>query len=225
MKLTHRHLRLGVATLGLLGLGGCGFTPLYAVSGVTPQLGAIQVSRPDGRTGFLIGQFLDSELGSHTGAETKYRLTVQLNEVRVGRGININNVATEYEVDLVAHYELADIQTNRQVTKGIVSVNATYNTATQPYANVADSLDAESRAAEAAAQRIRLELATYFASPHPAATMTPAAGPTTSPFVGVTTAEPLQTPRQRAIGAADPGAGDLPDPYGVGAATGSLISP
>lgn len=225
MKPSHRHLRFGAAVIGLLGLGGCGFTPLYAVSGVTPKLAAIQVSRPDGRTGFLIGQFLDSELGRNAGDDAKYRLGLNLREVRVGRGININNVATEYEVDLTANYYLFDNKTQQQLTKGVVSVNATYNTANQPYASVADELDAESRAAETAAQRIRLELATYFASPRPAATVTPASGPTGSPFVGVTTAEPLQTPRERAAGAADPGAGDLPDPYGIERPAAAPASP
>lgn len=225
MKLSHRQLRLGVAAIGLLGLGGCGFTPLYAVSGVTPQLAAIQVAPPNGRTGYLIGEFLDSELGRNVGEDPKYHLGLQLREVRVARGININNVATEYEVDLTAAYQLSDVKTRRQVTSGAVSVNATYNTANQPYASVADELDAESRAAETAAQRIRLELATYFASPRPAATITPTEGPTTSPFIGVQTAEPIQSPRERAGAAADPGAGDLPDPYGVGGATAGPASP
>jgi LPS-assembly lipoprotein len=225
MKPSHRHLQFGAAAVGLLGLGGCGFTPLYAVSGVTPQLASVDVSRPSGRTGYLIGQFLDSELGRAAGGEARYRLDLQLREVRVARGINVNNVATQYEVDLIAIYQLADIQTRKQVTKGVVSVNATYDTATQPYASVADELDAESRAAETAAQRIRLELATYFASPRPAATVVPTQGPTTSPFLGVETAEPMQSPRERAGGAADPGAGDLPDPYGVGGATAGPASP
>jgi LPS-assembly lipoprotein len=223
MKRAHRHLRLGIAAAGVLSLGGCGFTPLYAVKGVTPQLEAIQVSRPDGRTGFLIGQALDAELGRNEAAPPEYKLDVHLTEVRVGRGININNVATEYEVDLSANYTLSNIKTHAQVTKGLVAVNATYNTATQPYASVADELDAEQRAAEAAAQRIRLELATYFASPHTMGVTAPP-GIAPSPFIEANpTAVPVQSPRERAEGAANPGLGDLPDPYG--ATTGQLGSP
>lgn len=198
MKLLHRQLWLSAAAAGLLGLGGCGFTPLYAVNGVTPQLSAIEVSRPDGRTGFLIGQSLDDELGRDAGTPALYRLGLNLNEVRVGRGINVNNVATEYEVDLTATYQLTDIKTHKSVTRGVVSVNATYNTANQPYASVADELDAERRAAESAAQRIRLELASYFASPHPDAAVTPPEAATASAFEGIPGPDAVKSPRQRA---------------------------
>jgi LPS-assembly lipoprotein len=219
MKLSRRQQGLAAA-IGLLGLGGCGFTPLYAVQGVSSQLSAIEVARPDGRTGYLLGQSLDDELGRDTRADPQYRLTVQLNEVRAGRGININNVATEYEVDLTANYQLTDYKTRQQVTKGVVAVNATYNTANQPYASVADELDAEGRAAETAAQRIRLALASYFASPHPNGAVVPAQGVTNNAFIGVPTNETVQTPRERAAKAADPGAADLPDPNATGGSAG-----
>lgn len=225
MKLTHRHFWLGAAAIGLLGLGGCGFTPLYAVPGVTPQLSAIEVSRPDGRTGYLIGQALDNELGRDVGAPALYRLNMSLNDVRVGRGINVNNVATEYEVDLTANYRLTDIKTNALVTKGAVSVNATYNTANQPYASVADELDAERRAAESAAQRIRLDLATYFASPRPNGTVTAPQVPLNSDFVGVPGAEKVETPRERAAHAANPDVIELPDSNGTAPAAGGAASP
>ncbi|HVY33368.1 MAG TPA: LPS assembly lipoprotein LptE [Caulobacteraceae bacterium] len=225
MNLTHRHFWLGAAATGLLGLGGCGFTPLYAVPGVSPKLSAIDVSRPDGRTGFLIGQALDNELGRDAGAPTLYRLNMSLRDVRVGRGININNVATEYEVDLTAYYQLRDIKTNALVTKGEVSVNATYNTANQPYASVADELDAERRAAASAAQRIRLDLAAYFASPHPVGTVTAPQLPVNSDFIGVPGAEKVETPRERAAHAADPDVIQLPDSNGTAPPTGGAAAP
>jgi LPS-assembly lipoprotein len=230
MKLQFRHLRFDVAAPGglmalagaALLLGGCGFTPLYATkTGVTPQLAAIEVHRPNGRTGYLMGDSLDDELGRDTSVPAKYHLQYAVHEVRVPQGINASNEATRYEVDLVVDYTLSDIKTHAQVTKGRVSVNATYNAADQPYASMAASLDGEKRAAEAAAQRVRLELASYFASPHPNPTVMPQ-GAITNTFNDMITAEPVQSPRDRALGGANPGAGDIPDPY---ATPGSAVTP
>jgi LPS-assembly lipoprotein len=230
MKLQPRHLRFGVAAPASLAalagtvllLGGCGFTPLYASKlGVTPQLAAIDVHRPDGRTGYLLGDSLDDELGHDTSLPTKYRLQYGVHEVRSAQGINASNEATRYEVDLVVNYTLSDIKSGAQVTKGSVSVNATYNAAYQPYASMAASLDGEKRAAEAAAERIRLELASYFASPRPNPTVTPG-GAITNTFNDMIVAQPVESPRQRALSGANPGAGDIPDPY---ATPGSAVTP
>jgi LPS-assembly lipoprotein len=203
-------------------LSGCGFTPLYAAPGVTPQLAAIQVVRPDGRAGFMVGQSLDDELGHDPSMTQRYKLTVLLHETRVPRGININNEASRYEMDIVANYSLNDIRTGAQVTKGLVSVNATYDAAAQPYASMSGEMDGERRAAEAAAQRIRLDLSTYFASPHPVGTVTPADAVTSATYTDMFAAQPIQSPRERAQNSEQPGAGDLPDPYATpGSAPGT----
>ncbi|HUO22850.1 MAG TPA: LPS assembly lipoprotein LptE [Caulobacteraceae bacterium] len=213
---------IGVGLALAASLGGCGFTPLYATPGVTPQLAAIQVIRPDGRAGFMVGQSLEDELGHDQALPTRYKLNVVLHETRVPRGIDINNEASRYEMDVVANYSLRDIKSGAEVTKGIVSVNATYDAASQPYASLSGELDGERRAAEAAAQRIRLELATYFASPHPVGTVTPADAATFATYSDLYAAQPIQTPRQRAMSAEQPGAGDIPDPYATpGSAPGS----
>jgi hypothetical protein len=82
-------------------------------------------------------------------------------------------------------------------------------------------LEGERRAAEAAADRVRLELATYFASPHPVGTVTPA-DVNTATYTDLLAAEPVQSPQDRARDGAQPGAGDLPDPYGTpGSAPGT----
>ena len=149
MKLSARHLKFGAMTASLLALpglvGGCGFTPLYAAKGVVPEMSAIQVKRPNGRAGYLLGQSVDDELGRDPAVTPKYRLQMGVNEVRVPQGISVNNEATRYEVDMTVTYTLNDIKTGAQITKGKVSVNATYNSATQPYASLAASLDGKAR--------------------------------------------------------------------------------
>jgi LPS-assembly lipoprotein len=216
MNALKRLLPLAAAAPALMGLAGCGFTPLYAASGVSPKLAAIEVARPDGRAGFLLGQSLDDELGKDATVPPLYRLTVQLKEVRIPRGITVNNEATRYELDMSATYQLIDIKTRKNVTRGTISVNATYNDASQPYAGIAAELDGERRAAESAAQRIRLELASYFASPRPDSPGFDVQGATTATFTEALAPAPVQTPRQRAVNADNPGAGDVPDPYGTG---------
>jgi LPS-assembly lipoprotein len=232
MKHSPRTLLIGAALgLAALGLGGCGFTPLYAAPGVTPKLASIQVSRPDGRTGFLMGQYLDDDFGKDTSHPPAYRLLLKTNEVRIPRGIRVDNVASRYEVDLSATYTLIDISTRKIVTAGVVKVNVTYDSADQPYAGVAAELNGQERAAEQAAQRIRLELASWFASPRPV--QTDLAGQLSADATALATyserLQPatVQSPRERALGQPSPqgGGSDIfgqplrqtaPDDSGIG---------
>jgi LPS-assembly lipoprotein len=212
MKRAHPTLLL-TATLGLaaLGLGGCGFTPLYATPGVNSKLASIQVSRPDGRTGFLMGQYLDDDLGKDRTETPAYRLLLKTNEVRIPRGIRVDNVASRYEVDLNTTYTLIDVATRKIVTAGLVKVNVTYDSADQPYAGIAAEQDGQRRAAEQAAERIRLELATWFASPRPV--QTDLAGQLNADSVALETyserLQPatVQSPRERALGQPTPQGG------------------
>jgi LPS-assembly lipoprotein len=158
------------AALGLLApaLGGCGFTPLYAAPGVAPKLSSIEVARPDGRTGFLMGQYLDDDFAKDRGEAPAYRLVLKTRETRIPRGIRVNNVASRYELQLATTYTLVDLKTRAPAATGLVQVSVSYDSADQPYAGIAAESEGQQRAAEQTAQRIRLELASFFASPSPA---------------------------------------------------------
>ncbi|MDB5461180.1 MAG: hypothetical protein JWO72_2921 [Caulobacteraceae bacterium] len=229
MKLSLRPL-LTAAALGLSagGLAGCGFTPLYAAPGVSPQLASIEVSRPDGRTGFLMGQFLDDDFAKDRSHPPEYRLLLKTRETRIPRGIRVNNVASRYEVQLSTTYTLVRIKTRAPVATGLVQVNVTYDSADQPYAGIAAEEEGQQRAAEQAAQRIRLELATYFASPSTvqlaaakaaeAAATAANGGPLAADVALTTYSERLQpatvlSPRERALGQPTP-EGGAPDLFG-----------
>ena len=200
-----RSLLIGAALgAGGLTLGGCGgFTPLYAVPGVSPKLAAISVSRPEGRTGFLLGQYLDDELAHNREQPALYRLSLKSREVRVPRGIRIDNVASRYEVELSTTWTLTEIATSKEITHGQVQTNVTYDSADQPYAAIAASEDGEERAASQVAMRIRVALSAYFASPPPnAGAQVAATDPNTN---AATYSERLQpavvlSPRERALG-------------------------
>ena len=191
------------AVLGLAfaALGGCaGFTPMYAAQGVSSKLSAIEVSPIDGRVGFLLHEFMDDSLARDRDQPAIYRLGLTNREVRVPRGITVANIASRYEVGLNTSYTLTEIATGKLVTRGTVSVDVTYDVISQPYAALSASQDAERRAAEQAADRVRLELATFFASPRPLPSDAALKTPDASTYSYDHQAAVIQSPRQQATG-------------------------
>lgn len=147
-----------------LGLGACGFSPLYGAPGVTAQLTAVQVTTPPGRTGQLIREHLDDALARDKGAAPRYRMDLELSETRYPRGVRVDNVATRYEYVLVAAYTLSALPSGSPVKTGRARVEVTYDSADQPYASISAQQDAQDRAAAEAARKIELELAAWLAT-------------------------------------------------------------
>lgn len=162
-----RPMRTLAAAAGLLSavaLAGCGFTPLYATPGVTGGLAGVAVDPPaHSRTGFLVGQHLDDELGRREGVAPTYRLALSVEEHRYPRGVRVNNVANRYEIALAVGYTLTEAATGRVLLTGSAPVNVSYDSADAPYAGVAAEQDGADRAAEQAAIRIRLDLSRWLA--------------------------------------------------------------
>lgn len=164
---------LAVSALALL-LTGCGFSPLYAQRGVTPGLSAIQVDAPQTRTGYLLREELDDAFARDLSRPATYRLALKVDEDRRARGLRVDDVATRYEVLLRVDYALIPVGGGvAPLTQGRAEVSVTYDSADQPYAGVAAQTDGQERAAAQAAQRIRLDLARWFAQTN----RTPAVGP------------------------------------------------
>ena len=153
----------GLVAIAALALSACGFTPLYATPGVTPSLSHIEVVAPHGRTAFLLSQSLDDAFARDRSAAPAYRLNITLSERTFPRGLTINNVAERYESQLRVTYSLVDLATGKTIKTDVVPVEATYASTSQPYAGVAAQQDAEQRAADEAAQRIRIALGVFFA--------------------------------------------------------------
>lgn len=150
------------AMAGAMGLAGCGFTPLYAVQGVSPGLSAIDVHGPHGRTAYLLSQDLDGILARDRTAPPVYQLNFTVAERRYPRGLRIDNVATLYETHVTVSYQLIEIATGRLVKSGVEPIQVVYDVADQPYAGIAAQQNSQERAADEAAQRIRTDLAVYF---------------------------------------------------------------
>ena len=160
----HTPWRLMLAAAGALTLAGCGFTPLYAVQGLSPGLSAIDVHAPHGRTAYLLGQDLDSVFARDRSSPPVYQLNFTVAERRYPRGLRIDNVATLYETHVTVSYQLIDIATGRLVKGGVEPIQVVYDVADQPYAGIAAQQNSQERAAQEAAERIRTDLAIYFTS-------------------------------------------------------------
>jgi LPS-assembly lipoprotein len=155
-------------------LSGCGFTPLYAErSGVAPALSSVNVVEPKGRMGFQLREQLDDGLARNRDEAPKYRLALTAAENRTPRGVRVDNVASEYELDLTVGYTLVDNANGRVLLQGSLPSQVTYESADAPYAGLAAQSDAQERAAAQAATQIRLELSRYFATLPKPATKTP----------------------------------------------------
>jgi len=155
-------MALGLAVSA--GLAGCGFQPLYAQQGVISNLEQIEVVAPQGRTGYLLREHLDDALAKNHDAAPTYRMNLAIGETRYPRGVRVDAVATRYEYVLTADYSLVRIASGKLAKHGRVRVELTYDSADQPYASITAQQDAEDRAAEEAARRIQLELATWVAT-------------------------------------------------------------
>ena len=151
------------AILALPALSACGFTPLYATPGVTPSLAAVDVVTPEGRTGHLLSEDLQDDLAITHDKPAQFRLALAVDETRYARGLSTEQLATWYELSVRVSYSLIDISSGRTLTSGVMPVSVSYDAADDPYAGIVAQQDGQKRAAFQAAQRIRLQLAAYFA--------------------------------------------------------------
>ena len=159
----HNLAILALAAAALV-LSACGFTPLYATPGVTPGLSHIEVVVPHGRTAVLLSQSLDDAFARDRGAPPAYRLNITLSERTFSRGLTLANVAERYESHLRVTYELVELSSGKIIKTAVEPVEVTYAATDQPYAGIAAEQDAQQRAADEAAQRIRIDLAVFFAN-------------------------------------------------------------
>jgi LPS-assembly lipoprotein len=167
---------LAAAALCLL-LAGCGFHPLYAVPGeshgeMQADLGDIYVEPVPDRLGYeLRNQLIDLMDARADASGAAYRLHVTLGTKQLPIGVQsepapggiTQTVITRYNDTLTVQYELLDIKTGKSLTQGTETGLSAYNVLNSPYATLAEEQDADARAADDIADRLRLDLAVYFA--------------------------------------------------------------
>jgi LPS-assembly lipoprotein len=147
-----------LALLLLPALGGCGFTPLYADQGVVRGLEHIQVETPQTRTGYLMREDLQDDFALKPDEKPEYRLVVDLNEMRLARGLRADATADRYETRVRVNYTLTRIATGEVVVKRSSVVSVTTMATAQQYAGIAGQDSAQERAAWEASQFIKTQV-------------------------------------------------------------------
>lgn len=143
--------------VSIMGLAGCGFTPLYGDAGAGSSLSRIAVATQDDRIGYRVREQLEDALGRNGAATPLWRLQTTLDQSRRPLGRRIDDTATRYELTLRGAWILTPIDGGPAVS-GVETVTTTYAAADQPFAAIAAQQDGEERAAAELARLIRLDL-------------------------------------------------------------------
>lgn len=156
-----------------LGLYGCGFHALYATphGSMRQELSSIYVEPVPDSLGYeLRNSLIDVLDGRAQSAGAPYRLRLTLAEKSDALGVQSQTVGTvtqtaitRYNDKLTVEYELADAATGAVVTRGVETGLSAYNVLASPYATLVAQQDASRRAADDIADRIRIDLAVFFA--------------------------------------------------------------
>lgn len=142
-------------------MSGCGFQPMYGPS-LSPQLASIYVEPVSERDGYELRNTLIDLLGSNGEMRGKrYRLTITLTESNQGVALRNDAAITRYNDTVAASFVLTDMS-GKTVTEGSQTSLTAYNVTSSPYATLVAQQDADKRAAQDIAQRIRLDLAAFF---------------------------------------------------------------
>ena len=148
---------LVVAIVAVVGLSGCGFTPLYGEGGVGSSLSRIAVTAQDDRLGYRVREQLEDALGRDSTQAPLWRLETVLEQSRRPLGRRIDDTATRYELTVRGVWTLTPSAGGPAVA-GVETVTTTYAAADQPFAAIAAQQDGEERAAAELARLIRLGL-------------------------------------------------------------------
>ena len=146
-----------------LALAGCGFHPLYGDAHLSPRMASrFMSSRSQTPPAMSLRNSLIDLLGSNGETTGKaYRLTLTVVDSSQGVALQNDATITRYNDTLTVSYVLADNQ-GKELTHGSMTGLSSYNVATAPYATQSARRDADTRALQDIAQRLRLDLGVYF---------------------------------------------------------------
>jgi len=108
--------------------------------------------------------------GKGEPAGARYHLRILLSTKAEAIGVQSQTTSTgvtqtaitRYNDTIKAEYELMDAKSGATVTKGVETGLSAYNVLSSPYATLTVQQDADRRAAEDIADRIRIDLAVWF---------------------------------------------------------------
>jgi LPS-assembly lipoprotein len=143
-------------------LTACGFTPMYAQTGVVGNLSQVAVETPQTRTGYFLGQQLRNGLASDASNSALYTLTIKLEERHYQVGYRVDDTSTRSELTSRVAYTLIDNRTRKVVLKDAFTETVTYSTSSSPFTGIVSQQDAQERLATSAAQKIQTAIALHF---------------------------------------------------------------
>lgn len=157
-------MRFFVLTLMTLGLTACGFKPMHAPGAFSDSsysfekisVTTVNEEKPD----FLLKQALRDRFGDN--ADTQYELRIDPSVRRTGLGIGADDVASRFDMNMSAKYELVETKSGKTVDKGTVSSISTFAAPRDPYGRISAENNATEQVAREAADRIIIKLASYF---------------------------------------------------------------
>lgn len=141
-----------------------GFAPVYAQNSTArANIAHIQLTPIAGRAGFTLAQEMQDRGGIRVGENGKYQLQITLTPARRGLGIQVDNVATRFEVQISAKWVLLDPNGN---TLAQMTANSTsfFDSPDNPYASQVAEQNAEDKAVAVLADNILDQLRFYFAA-------------------------------------------------------------
>ena len=155
-------MRALFASLTLLLLSACGFSPMYAPVGGGPAIGPVQVQTIEGKSGHVLKTELDRILAVENNGGTPALLTITLTETVSNLGLRRDESSTRAELALIANYVFTPANGSAPI-RGAVVTTVSYSIPGAAFAAISAQDDARERAAETMAERFRAELALRLA--------------------------------------------------------------
>ncbi|WP_203291084.1 LPS assembly lipoprotein LptE [Maricaulis parjimensis] len=152
-----RTLLASLALTATLGLGACGFTPMYGQDGRAAVLSDIAVVTGEERIDFLLQQALLDAMDARHGREL-YQLRAEVRQSSIPLGIGADAVVRRYTIRLRVDYAVYRTGEIDPVLTGRASGSASYDLSNSPYSALVSEQDAEERAADMAAEQITAQL-------------------------------------------------------------------
>lgn len=146
--------------LSLLGLGACGFQPMYAPQGADSR-GLVTVAQIDEREGYFLRKALVERLAPGLpGLDSPATLAVDLDQRLSRLRFQPDEAASRTDVVAVAQYVL---ETGETPVVGRVTATVSYDVPDDPFADISSQTDALERVMNLLSRRIvddmRLKLA------------------------------------------------------------------
>ncbi len=152
-----------LVSFALVFMSACGFKPMHAANGIGISgvaFNDIAVRTPGNqKIDFLVKQALRDRLGDNQN--TAYILQIKPNLSRNGIGIQGDDIASRYDVNLSTYVELIDAKSGDVLWTNTVKSISTYSAPQDPYATIAAQSNANELVARDAAERILIALSRY----------------------------------------------------------------